>query len=101
MTSSPKTTGAADQSRQDAGTSEEDGPDDATNNGHIESVNRKLRDERLNVHQFVDLDDARHGIEAWRRDDNEAHPHGALGHPTPKDFAEIRQGKLVAEGAPL
>lgn len=43
-------------------------PGKPTDNGHIESFNGKLRDECLNVHQFVDLTDAKHRIEAWRID---------------------------------
>jgi putative transposase len=33
---------------------------------HIESFNGRLRDERLNVHQFVSVEDAQEKIEAWR-----------------------------------
>jgi putative transposase len=32
---------------------------------HIESFNGRLRDERLNVHQFS-VEDAQEKIEAWR-----------------------------------
>ena len=35
-------------------------------NAFIESFNGRLRDECLNVHQFLSLDDARRKIEAWR-----------------------------------
>jgi putative transposase len=56
-----------------------------------------LRDECLNVHQFVSLDDARAKIEAWRRDYNEHRPHSALGHLTPSEFVIHRQGTRTAE----
>ncbi len=43
-------------------------PGKPTDNGHIESFNGRLRDECLNVHQFLSLDHAKTTIEAWRRD---------------------------------
>ena len=60
-------------------------------NGHIESFNGRLRDECLNVTQFLSLDDARAKIEAWRLDYNLARPHSALGHLTPSEFVQNRQ----------
>jgi putative transposase len=38
---------------------------------HIESLNKRLRDRCLNVHQFVSLEDARRKMEAWRLDYNQ------------------------------
>ena len=46
-------------------------PGKPVENAHIESFNGRLRDECLNVHQFVSLDDARQKIEAWRHDYNQ------------------------------
>jgi len=63
----------------------------------IESFNGRLRDECLNVHQFLSLDDARQKIETWRRDYNEARPHGSLGRLTPREFVTQRQGTRTAE----
>jgi putative transposase len=40
-------------------------------NAFIESFNGRLRDECLNVHQFVSIADAQTKIEAWRRDYNQ------------------------------
>ena len=65
-------------------------------NAHIESFNGRLRDECLNVHQFLSLDDARQKIEAWRRDYNQHRPHGALGHLTPNEYATHRQDQPAA-----
>ena len=42
-------------------------PGKPNENTHIESFNGRLRDECLNVNQFVSIDDARAKIEAWRR----------------------------------
>lgn len=36
----------------------------------IESFNGRLRDECLNVHEFMPSDDAREKLEAWRIDYN-------------------------------
>jgi putative transposase len=41
-------------------------PGKPTENGHIESFNGRLRDECLNVMQFVSIQDAGEKIEAWR-----------------------------------
>jgi putative transposase len=56
-------------------------------NAFIESFNSRLREECLNQHVFVSLDDARQKIEAWRRDYNEVRPHSSLGNLTPDEFS--------------
>jgi putative transposase len=56
-------------------------------NAFCESFNGKFRDECLNEHWFVDIQDARHVIEEWRVDFNTARPHSALGNLTPTEFA--------------
>ena len=45
-------------------------PGKSTENGHIESFNGRLRDECLNVNQFMSLEDAQKQINAWREDYN-------------------------------
>jgi putative transposase len=66
-------------------------------NGHLESFNGKFRDECLNQHWFIDLDDARETIAAWRDDYNTVRPHSALGNLTPLDFAErVRQPGMLS-----
>jgi len=57
-------------------------------NGFIESFNGKFRDECLNEHWFLSLEDIRRTIEAWRIDYNEQRPHTSLGNLTPKEFAD-------------
>lgn len=59
-------------------------------NAFIESFNGRFRDECLNEHWFIDLDDARTTIEAWRQDYNMVRPHGPLGGCTPMEFAEAQ-----------
>jgi putative transposase len=56
-------------------------------NGYIESFHGKFREECLNEHWFLTLDDARETIEDWRIDYNLVRPHSALGYLTPEEFA--------------
>jgi putative transposase len=69
-------------------------PGKPTENGMIESFNGRLRDECLNVHEFLSIDDAREKLEAWRIDYNHHRPHGALGHLTPSEYAKRGQQPL-------
>lgn len=62
-------------------------PGKPTDNAFVESFNGRLRDECLNTHWFLSLDDARAKIEAWRQDFNESRPHISLGFMTPAEFA--------------
>ncbi|WP_153491368.1 integrase core domain-containing protein [Burkholderia cepacia] len=45
----------------------------------------------LNQHAFVNLDDARKRIEAWRTDYNSLRPHSALGNVAPDQFRQLHQ----------
>lgn len=56
-------------------------------NAYIESFNARLRDECLNQHWFVSLDQARAVIEGWREDYNRKRPHSSLDNQTPEEFA--------------
>ena len=56
-------------------------------NGYIESFHGKFREECLNEHWFLTLDDARETIENWRIDYNQVRPHSALAYRTPEEFA--------------
>ena len=53
----------------------------------VESFNGRLRQECLNAHWFLSLDDAKAKIGAWRDDYNETRPHSALVWATPAEFA--------------
>ena len=74
-------------------------PGKPTENGHIESFNGRLRDECLNVTQFLSLDDATAKIEHWRKDYNGIRPHSSLGNLTPSEFARKRQDNRASEVA--
>lgn len=56
-------------------------------NAYIESFNARMRDECLNQHWFVSLEEARAVIEEWREDYNHKRPHSSLDHQTPEEFA--------------
>ena len=66
-------------------------PGKPTQNGHIESFNGRLRDECLNTHQFLSIEDAKRRIEAWRHDYNHSRPHSSLGHLTPREYVDKGQ----------
>lgn len=63
-------------------------PGKPTDNPYIESFNGSFRDECLNLHWFLSLEDAQEKFDAWRRDYNSFRPHSSLGDLTPDQFAE-------------
>jgi putative transposase len=72
-------------------------PGKPVENAFIESLNGRLRDECLTVHQFTSMAEAQDLIEAWRLDDNQRRPHGSLGHLTQNEFVAQRQAEPTAE----
>jgi putative transposase len=70
-------------------------------NAFVESFQGRLRDECLDRHWFLGLDDARRTVESWRQDYNRSRPHSALGYRSPEEFrlgfdtAAIRQREWV------
>lgn len=69
-------------------------PGKPVENAFIESFNGRFRDERLNEHWFLDLQDAREKVEVWRIDYNASRPHSSLGNLSPEEFIERYQRKL-------
>ncbi len=67
-------------------------PGKPTENCFVESFNGKFRDECLNLHWFLSLEDARRRIEDWRIDYNYVRPHSSLNNEPPS---------LAARGAGL
>jgi len=65
-------------------------------NGHCESFNGRLREEFLNVNQFVNLWEARRMAQAWMLDYNEQRPHSSLDYRTPKEFAAVLAASLMS-----
>ncbi len=71
-----------------------------TDNPYIEAFksyvfNGRLRQECLNQHWFLSLDEASAELEAWRVDYNTERPHSALGLQTPDQFVKERQLKAA------
>lgn len=64
-------------------------------NAYMESFNARLRDECLNQHWFLTIGDARHVIEEWRKDYNQARPHSSLGDLTPNEFLRLEEQKFL------
>ena len=69
-------------------------PGKPVENAFIESFNGRIRQECLNQHWFLDLDDARRTIEAWRISYNTNRPHSGLGGKTPAEFAKMNQREI-------
>jgi putative transposase len=66
-------------------------------NGFIESLNGKFRDECLNENWFLHLADALEKIETRRCAYNQVRPQSALGYLTPAEFARRSASiKLIA-----
>ncbi|EBV4912036.1 transposase, partial [Salmonella enterica subsp. enterica serovar Kalamu] len=61
-------------------------PGKATDNPFIESFNGSLRDECLNIHWFLSLEDAQEKLGNWRREYNHERTHSSLNDMTPTEF---------------
>ncbi|HED1244715.1 TPA: IS3 family transposase [Enterobacter bugandensis] len=66
-------------------------PGKPTDNALVESFNGSLRDECLNVHWFLSLEDAQEKIECWRQEYNQQRPHSSLNNLTPEEFIRSLQ----------
>jgi putative transposase len=74
------------------------GPGKPRQNAYIESFNGKFRDECLNEHWFLTLQEAQLVIEAWRREYNEERTHSTIGDVTPQEFiANYQNGAHPAQ----
>ncbi len=62
-------------------------PGKPVQNAFAESFNGRFRDECLNEHWFLNLEEAKIRIENWRVDYNEVRPHSSLGNLTPEAYA--------------
>jgi putative transposase len=64
-------------------------PGNPTDNAFIESFNSRFRQECLNQHWFLSLEEAQVKIKAWWKDYNEVSPHSPLGDVAPHSFAAV------------
>lgn len=76
-------------------------PGKPTDNAYIESFNGKLRDEFLNMHWFLSLEDLRRKAQEWRDEYNNERPHSSLNMKTPKEFLESFDKEEYAVGLKL
>ncbi len=74
-------------------------PGKPTDNAMVESFNGRLRQECLNEHWFMSLQDAQDKIEAWRGHYNERRPHSALNWMSPNEFARSSPVNRAASSA--
>lgn len=63
-------------------------PGKPTDNPFIESFNGSFRDECLNTHWFLSLEDAYEKINAWVDEYNHFRPHSSLNDQTPAEVVE-------------
>jgi putative transposase len=72
-------------------------PGKPSDNAFIEAFNSRFRQECLNEHWFLSLEDAQNKIEKWRQDYNSDRPHSALDYQTPYEFInKIGQHRISA-----
>ena len=69
-------------------------------NGFAESFFSRLRDELLNVEEFMNLAEARWFAKHRLREHNEERPHSSLGYRTPSEFASQLADSTTAPAAP-
>ena len=68
-----------------------------TDNAFIEAFNSRFRQECLNEHWFLSIEDAYRKIDAWKNEYNSERPHSALDYRTPNEFIEqLEQKNTVA-----
>lgn len=66
-------------------------PGKPTDNALVESFNGSPRDECLNVHWFLSLEDAQEKIECWQQEYNQQRLHSSLNNQTPEEFIRSLQ----------
>jgi putative transposase len=72
-------------------------PGKPVENAYVESFNGRCRDECLNEHLFVSVEEARIELERWRVDYNTARPHSGLGKLTPEEFAQKHRVRYAVD----
>ena len=66
-------------------------------NAFIESFNGRIRQECLQQHWFLSIEEARRTIENWREDYNNERPHTSLGYQSPAEFVVKWQEEQTAD----
>ena len=73
-------------------------PGKPTDNPFIESFNGSFRDECLNMHWFLSLEDAYEKINTWTDEYNHFRPHSSLNNMTPAEMIEQYQNEEEDNG---
>jgi putative transposase len=71
-------------------------PGKPSDNAFIEAFNSRFRQECLNQHWFLSLEDAQEKIEAWRIEYNSERPHSALDYQTPNEFINQKEQQRIS-----
>ena len=64
-------------------------PAKPVDNGYVETVHDKFREERLSTLRFLDVADARRQIDVGREHYNTVRPHGVVGGCTPQEYGQV------------
>lgn len=67
-------------------------PGKPSDNALVEAFNSRFRQECLNQHWFLSMEDAREKILAWQIEYNTDRPHSALGYRSPAEIEPVQQG---------
>ena len=62
-----------------------------TDNAFIEELNGRFRQECLNENWSPSLEDAMDKVDTWRNHYNVKRSHNALGSPSPREFAALKE----------
>jgi len=73
-------------------------PGKPSDNALVEAFNSRFRQECLNQHWFLSLEDARKKIGMWQNEYNTERPHSALGYKAPRE-SRINTGNEKAVAA--
>lgn len=72
-------------------------PGKPRDNAFIEAFNSRCRQECLNQHWFLSMEDAQAKLNAWREHYNHARPHSSIGNLTPIEFIAAYRRSLSAD----
>jgi putative transposase len=67
-------------------------PGRPSDNALVEAFNSRFRQECLNLHWFLSMEDAREKILAWQTYYNTDRPHSALGYRSPAEIEPVQRG---------
>ncbi|RAT10659.1 integrase [Lonsdalea populi] len=70
-------------------------PGTPTDNPFIESFNGSLRDECLNIHWFLSMEDVQEKLDRWREEYNHDRTHSSLNDLTPAEFIRSHQKRQI------